>query len=411
MIPFLIKKNIKTSLVLIIILLNHNKVYYYFFTYDFLRFNLILLSILIIIISLISVHPSSLLNLLRVSLLIFIILFFSSNNFFLFYLLFERSLLPVICIILGWGYQIERIQAVFFLFLYIIIFSFPFFLILLGNLNGEIFIFNLFFNQKALSFFGGVLIICVFLVKRPLYLFHFWLPKAHVEASVIGSMILAGILLKIGGFGVVRFLPIINLKFLNSLFGIMVVFSIFSLIFCVFQRDLKSIIAFSRVNHITLILFALFTYLVISLKAAIILIIIHGVVSPLIFFSMNLFYYNTYSRVFYFTQCIISLSKRLSSLFFWLIVINLNFPILLTFFSELYIFFCLFLFNKGFLCFFILIRILSCYYSIFIIVNILYGKIKNFYSSQINLFLQNLLTLYFFILISFLLIINMYLFL
>jgi len=142
-------------------------------------------------------------------LLLILIFRFSSKDFIYFYVFFERSLIPIFIIILGWGYQPERVRAGFYMFFYTLTASLPLLVIFffIFWIHGSTFMF------MVPSYWGGVLmvycLIFAFLLKLPLYIFHLWLPRAHVEAPVAGSMILAGVLLKLGGYGLIRVFPII----------------------------------------------------------------------------------------------------------------------------------------------------------------------------------------------------------
>lgn len=127
-----------------------------------------------------------------------------------FYLFFELSLIPILLIIMGWGYQPERLQAGLYMMLYTLFGSIP---LLFGLIYMYTYSGTSRFNLMSLSglysgFWGGffvLVLLLAFLIKTPIYYFHLWLPKAHVEAPMTGSMVLAGVLLKLGRYGLIRF--------------------------------------------------------------------------------------------------------------------------------------------------------------------------------------------------------------
>ncbi len=130
-----------------------------------------------------------------------------------------------------------------------------------------------------------------FAVKLPIYGLHYWLPIAHVEAPTFGSVILARVLLKLGGVGLIRLLPVLNIEALKSIFiRYLIIFTVFRTIVCCFQSDFKRLIAYSSVSHIIVIPFLLLRRNILSIQRLILVILLHGIRSSLIFISVGLLY-------------------------------------------------------------------------------------------------------------------------
>lgn len=337
----------------------------FFLGYDFLSYFLILLRIWIIFLIFLAREKLFKLNdyrelfcLFSVLLLLFLVLTFFSINIFIFYIFFEARLIPILFLIIGWGYQPERIQAGIYIFFYTIIASLPIIL----------FIFYFYFKFHTLDIrFINInltrvvlyfIIIIVFLVKLPIFILHLWLPKAHVEASVAGSIILAGVILKLGRYGLIRFLQIfllLGIKINFILINLSLIGGIIISFTCLRQRDLKSLIAYSSVVHIGLLLRGLLTFNYWGIIGSLVIMLAHGLCSSGLFVLVNLNYERFYSRRIYINKGIINLVPFLSLWWFLLVVSNIAAPPSLNLLGEILLINSLISYSN--LCIFLLIII------------------------------------------------------
>nr|YP_006503879.1 NADH dehydrogenase subunit 4 [Anoplopoma fimbria]AFM83425.1 NADH dehydrogenase subunit 4 [Anoplopoma fimbria] len=240
------------------------------------------------------------------SLQVFLILAFGATEVIMFYVMFEATLIPNMIIITRWGNQTERLNAgVYFLF-YTLAGSLPLLvaLLLLQGSVGTLSILTLpYADPLQLVSCGDKLwwagCLLAFLVKMPLYGVHLWLPKAHVEAPVAGSMILAAVLLKLGGYGMMRIVVVLD-PLTKELSYPFIVFALWGVIMtgsiCLRQTDLKSLIAYSSVSHMGLVVGGILTQTPWGFTGALILMIAHGLTSSALFCLANTNYERTHSR-------------------------------------------------------------------------------------------------------------------
>nr|YP_009344351.1 NADH dehydrogenase subunit 4 [Temnopleurus reevesii]APT42119.1 NADH dehydrogenase subunit 4 [Temnopleurus reevesii] len=236
-----------------------------------------------------------------------LIITFSSLELLLFYVAFETTLIPTLILITRWGAQMERFQAGIYFIFYT----------LFGSLPLLISIIALYITSSSLSIPQNELIwsswnsinslniwwtlsIIAFLIKMPVYGFHLWLPKAHVEAPVAGSMILAAILLKLGGYGLIRLISLFVTTSLNFLSLPLVVFcswgALVTSMVCIRQTDLKALIAYSSVGHMSIVAAGIFTITSWGINGALMLMIAHGLVSSALFSLANTVYERSGTR-------------------------------------------------------------------------------------------------------------------
>nr|QLY90079.1 NADH dehydrogenase subunit 4 [Ylodes simulans] len=313
---------------------------------DLFSFFLIMLSVWIIMLMFmasfmfyVNNYNLILLNFMFMFLLLFLFLTFSMMDIFKFYLFFESSLIPMVLLIFGWGFQLERVEAVIYLLFYTLFVSLP----LMSS------IFYIYSSEKSVMFsylmkyeIDSVLLffmmIMAFLVKLPMVFVHLWLPKAHVEAPVSGSMILAGVMLKLGCYGLIRILMMflkISMKFSNILVGLSLLGSVYMCLLCLYQIDFKKLIAYSSVVHMGIFLAGVMTMSSWGVMGGIYMMIGHGLCSSGLFSLINLNYERLHTRSLIMNKGMLNILPSFSLWWFLLLSSNMAAPFSLNLISEI----------------------------------------------------------------------------
>nr|AHI96035.1 NADH dehydrogenase subunit 4 [Odontobutis potamophila] len=285
---------------------------------------------------------------LMTSLQISLVLAFSATELLLFYVMFETTLIPTLILITRWANQAARLNAGTYIpvlytrsapFLYYSPFSYyktpqapsPY-----SHYSTH----QLLLYQPPPTNYDGPAAFYHFYLKMPLYGMHLWLPKAHVEAPIAGSMVLAAVLLKLGGYGMMRMLTLLEplTKELSYSFIVLALWGIIMTgTICLRQTDLKSLIAYSSVGHMGLVAGGILTQTSWGLTGALVLMIAHGLTSSALFCLANINYERTHSRTMLLARGLQMLLPLMATWWFMASLANLALPPLPNLTGELVI--------------------------------------------------------------------------
>lgn len=338
-----------------------------------------------------------------------LLLVFSVLDLFLFYIFFEAILIPMYLMIGILGSRERKIRAAYLFFFYTLfgslfmLLAIIYIYLIVGTLNLEYLLNVTFtFNEQYwlwLAFFLS------FASKIPMFPFHIWLPEAHVEAPTVGSVLLAGILLKLGVYGFLRFsitlLPEASFYFSPLVYFLSIIGVIYASLNAIRQTDFKRVIAYSSIAHMNLITLGIFSFNTLGIEGAILQSISHGFVSGALFLLIGVLYERYHSRLLYYYGGLVHTMPLYSSFFLFFTMANIALPGTSSFVGE-------FLLLSGVYKISLLTAILSCFgvilcgaYSLWLYNRLIFGNLKFTYTLQFN----DLTVKEFFVLIPFFLLV------
>nr|WLE71822.1 NADH dehydrogenase subunit 4 [Aphidius gifuensis] len=383
--------------IMLILLINKVNNYYnifYSLGMDSISLSLMMLSIWILSICLMASNKE--LNkyykkfflLIMFFLLMILMITFFSMNLMLFFIFFELSLIPMMLLIMGWGMQINRIQASMYMIFYTLFGSLPLLMMILMmyiKMNTLMLnMLNMTNLNNMMNLFYYMILIMAFLIKMPMYFMHLWLPKAHVEAPISGSMILAGIMLKMGSYGIFRLMlifPKLFIKFNIFLMIISMIGSIYSSLICLSQNDMKIIVAYSSVVHMSILMASMMSMTQWSFFSSIMMMVAHGLCSSGMFCLVNMNYDRIHSRSLMINKGMMMIMPSISLWWFLLCTSNFSAPPSLNLFSEMMLFNSLILWNNLIIPMLFMVMLISTSYSIYLFAFSQYGKLfKNIFN-------------------------------
>jgi len=322
---------------------------------------------------------------------------FSTLNLFLFYVFFEFILIPMYLLIGIWGSREKKIRAAYLLFFYTICCSLLMLaaIIYIYSVAGtfdfeQLSSINFTFNEQSIIWIAFFL---SFASKIPMFPFHIWLPEAHVEAPTAGSVLLAGILLKLGVYGFLRYslvlFPQASIYYSPLVYSLALVGIIYASFVAIKQTDLKKIVAYSSIAHMNLVILGVFSGNIIGVEAALLQSVSHGFVASALFFLIGILYNRYHSRLLYYYSGLVYIMPLYSVIMLFFIMSNIALPGTSSFIGEFLLLNGLFQDNVFASIFAGISVVLSGAYSLWLFNRLAFGNLKtNFIKQYVDLSLR-----------------------
>ena len=327
-------------------------------------------------------------NLLLLELLLLLV--FSVLDLLLFYVFFEAILIPIFFLVGFLCSRARKIRAAYLLFFYTLFGSLLMLIGLIyiyfnvGTLNIE-YICSFNFTEIEQKFLWLAFFLS-FASKIPMFPFHIWLPEAHVEAPTIGSVLLAGILLKLGVYGFLRYsltlFPLASLYFSPLIYLLSIIGIIYASFTAIRQTDIKRIIAYSSIAHMNLVTIGIFSFTIGGIEGSLLQSISHGFVSGGMFLMVGILYERYHSRLLYYYGGLVHVMPIYSTYLLIFTMANIALPGTSSFVGE-FLLFCGIFKTSSFVCILSAFGVILCgAYSLWLYNRMIFGNLKIAYTKN-----------------------------